>query len=184
MRRMFLLVVIALALSSVASASPYFRFAGAGNWNLSEGVSFSHRDLSKTQNITMLALITHSDKDGSILPQAWVDAGWANDWTPLSVGFGCGQNTSGKLGSSANISPAARTLVISVLKKMHKPTADGLAGLFESMPANLSFAFGPELNAEIIQNGRFMPMNQWWNDPLRWDFMASWKFGKVEKKVP
>lgn len=177
-----LLVLAALCILAVKSmASPYFRFAGQGNWNLSEGVSFSHRDLAKTQNVTMLALITHSEADGSILPQAWVDAGWANAWTPLSVGFGCGQSTSGKLGSSANMSPAMRTLAIKVLEKMHKPTADGLAGLFKAMPENLTFAFGPELNAEVIQDGRFMPMNQWWNDPLRWDFLASWKFGKVEK---
>lgn len=165
-------------ISPAAKSHPYFRFLGKGNWNVGEGASFSAKGLAQTQNVTMLAIITHSTADGSILPQAWVDAGWADAWTPLSVGFGFGGgSTDARLGCSANVSPTARNLAIKGLGFLHSPTAKGLKELFESMPDNLTFAFGPGLGAQIIHNGVIQPLNKWWGDPVRYDFMAAWHFG-------
>ncbi len=173
--------VMDAAPSASIKSHPYFRFLGQRNWNVGEGPSFSAKGLAQTQNVTMLALITHSTADGSILPQSWVDAGLADSWTPLSVGFGFGGGTTDvRLGCSANVSPMARNLIIKSLGYMHGPTARSLEGLFKAMPDNLTFAFGPGLGAQVIRNGVFQPINKWWDDPVRYDFLAAWHFGETK----
>ena len=171
------LLAVLLCLPCCVGASPYFRPVGSGNWNVGDGVSFSAKSLAQTQNVTMLALITHSTKDGSILPQSMVDAGWADAWTPLSVGFAEGNGTTAaRFGCSANLSPTATALIKKIIYQASPYYAGKYQALITAMPENLTFAFGPGLGLDVIQGGHFAPINHWTNDPIRYDFLAAWKF--------
>ena len=148
----------------------YFRPIGHKNYHIYDGALFSARHgVDATQNVTVVALITHSGKDGTLLPKAWDR--YAADWTPLALGgaFG-GRSANFNFGPIFNVAPPVANAAIDLLELV-APDKFANAKSFLRPPqkdgVDLTFSYGFMVNAEILRNGTFLPFNQWWTEPLR-----------------
>lgn len=179
MKTIFAAVLIMVGVSANAGILPdrikpnYFRFVGPGNYHVYDGALFSAKGLSGTQNATVLALVTHSPADGSLLPPAWTNAGYAETWAPLVIG-GCYGNGQASLnpGTLINIGPQLQAALLNGMNYL-APDAFPNAKTFlinQAKPGatDITFAFGILPSAQVIQHGTFMPFNKWWGDPVRY----------------
>lgn len=179
MKKMFIIIGTALALLSVAkvNANPYFRLIGPGNYGLYDGALFSTKGIKQTQNTTLVPLVTHSTVDGSLLPQPWVDAGYAEAWTPFALGGSEGAgNATVNFGPILNVGPVLQTFL---LNNVIPTSAVNLRSHFATSSStgfDVTFAAGVMLNAQVIQNGTFMPINRWWSEPFRFYFGPKLRF--------
>lgn len=152
----------------------YFRALGPDNYHLYDGALFSSKGgLGATQNTTVLAIFTHSPKDGSLLPQYWVDNGYAEAWTPFVLGGSeGGGNATINFGPLANFGPLFQSAILNGLNAL-APTAFPNAKSFlisqkESGKADITFSFGVMLNAALVQNGHFVNIKTAFADPVRY----------------
>lgn len=170
MKKMLKLALLAcLVLPASRAQAAYFRLIGPGNWGMYDGALFSTRGIEKTQNTTLVPIVTHSTKDGSILPQAWQDAGYAEAWTPFALGGSeGGQNATLNFGPILNIGPVLQAFLLNnvipnsaVNLRSHLTPTPGSAGF------DVTFAFGAMLNAAAVQHGVLLPINRWWDEPVK-----------------
>lgn len=73
--------LLALLLSTSAFATPYFRLVDPSHPQPVVGALFSLDGIKQTEGTSLLPLITHTPKDGCLLPSIVCE-----DWSPLSVG--------------------------------------------------------------------------------------------------
>lgn len=87
-------VVASVAAPTVApiigpATKHYFRLLDPHHLQMSAGTLYDLHGLAPVTYVTDLALVTHSTKDGSIIPSKWQQLGLAaEDWTPLQLGAG------------------------------------------------------------------------------------------------
>lgn len=116
-----------MLLASVASATPYFRLIDPSHPQPVVGALVDPVHLGNTSAASLLPLVTHSPKDGCILPSIVCES-----WSPLAVG---GSMNAGKLtfdvGPIANVMPWAQSAALAVvpakwqsLVKVLSPSAD------------------------------------------------------------
>ncbi len=156
------------------AGGPYFRLVGKDNYHVYDGALFSAKGgLDATQNTTVLALATHSTADGSILPDSWVKAGYAETWTPFVIGGseGGGHGTL-NFGPLVNVGPQIQQLIFDVLSTV-APDAFPNAKTFlvnnkASGKADITFSAGVMLNCDLVQNGHFVNAKAAFADPVRY----------------
>lgn len=93
---------------------PYFRPLDPSHIQQSAGMLYDPSGVNNSAGITDIALITHSMKDGSIIPESWQGLLPPENWSPLSVGFGgslSGDAIVG-LGASVNVAPQLGALLL------------------------------------------------------------------------
>lgn len=168
------LLLTLLLFPMLAQASPYFRIIGPGNYHVYDGALFSTKDLARTQNTTVGALFTHSTNDGSILPQSWVDAGYAEAWIPLAFGgsFGGGRSTI-NLGPIFDFGPQLQHGLLGLLNWVAPNSlASFKTHLLPATPSSnfdITFSLGIMLNADAAVDGRFVKtFREAFQDPARY----------------
>lgn len=167
------LLLIATTVNANSFKSDYFQFAGPGNYHIYDGALFSGKGLSKTQNGTVIAVVTHSPANGSLLPDSWVNAGYAETWAPLVIGGGFGNGTGNvTFGPLVNIGPQVQALVLNALNYF-APASLPNAKTFLTNQAkpgavDLTFAFGILPNLVPIQDGHFVNLKTALIDPARY----------------
>ncbi len=116
-----------MLLASAASATPYFRLIDPAHPQPVVGALVDPVHLGNTGASSLLPLVTHSPKDGCLLPSVVCES-----WSPLAVG---GSMNAGKLtfdvGPIANVMPWAQSAALAVvpakwqsLVKVLSPSAD------------------------------------------------------------
>lgn len=179
------LLIISLFLSSPAFCSPYFRFAGSeskgpfsGGWDVDAG-DISAFSNGEQYGVTDVALITHSTKDGTIIPQSWQKYIAPEDWVPLQIGGGGSFQGSAiiNFGSSVNLAPQVFTPLFNALGSS-KPWVNQLRSVLTegySKNQGLSIAAGPSWYALPVINGTVEPLDKW-QGHFGWFTGAAWKF--------
>lgn len=139
-------ILVALLLSPVpALASPYFRPIDPQHPQPIVGAAVNPAKLADSRAVTLLPIITHSPKDGCLMPSIVCE-----DWTPLAVGASL---NAGKLtfdvAPLANILPWVQNGLDAVLpagwtatRKILAPTPD----------APVTFAAGPMWEYRQLEN--------------------------------
>ena len=141
--KLLLLAAVAVSLSLTdAQAAPYFRLLDLRKPQVSAGAFLDPQDVSQTSVGSVLAVITHSPKDGCFLPRiACVD------WTPLGLGYSAGGGHHRlTLGPSANLAPIVKAALYRALLNLSQ--SDRYAGLKSTLSpsrseTDLTVAFGP-----------------------------------------
>jgi hypothetical protein len=171
------IVALILSLPTASAASPYFRLIDPAHPQVAAGALFDPAGLNKTYAVTSLALITHSTKDGSIVPEKWQTYLPPEAWTPLQVGGGgTGGEYVASVGASANFLPITQTWALKGINAISKP--DALTGLKDALtPSSGSFslAAGPAFAFIPIVGGMMLPVSEW-KGLFRWYGGAAWKF--------
>lgn len=174
-----ILVTLLLSVPAVSLASPYFRFIDPNHPQISAGALFDNHNLKNTQAVTDVAIIMHSQKDGSIIPESWQKFVPPEAWTPLQIGGG-GNSGSYMVnaGASYNLAPVVQGWALEGLKRMSGPNA--LSGLKNALaanpePATLSIAAGPSWAFQFMQDNVVLPFSQWKGE-FKWYAGAAWKF--------
>ena len=93
---------------------PYFRPLDPAHIQQSLGMLYDPSGVNNSAGVTDIALITHSTKDGSIIPESWQGILPPENWSPLSIGFGGslrGDAIVG-LGASINVAPQLGALAL------------------------------------------------------------------------
>jgi len=172
-----LLALLVMLLPSLSLASPYFRMINPKHPQVAAGALFDPAGLGKTQAVTSLALVTHSTKDGSIIPEKLQPYFPPESWTPLQIGGGGnGGEYVATIGASANFLPIAQKWALHGIEKISKP--ESLTGLKEALvPAagSFSLAAGPAFAFVPIRGGVMLPVSEW-KGLFRWYGGAAWKF--------
>lgn len=176
MKTLLAALLLALSIPVHASLFPgyksdYFQFVGPNNYHVYDGALFSAKGLQETQNGTVVALITHSPTNGSLLPRSWQNAGYAETWAPLVTGYG---NGTGNVifGPLVNIGPQFQSLVLAGLNYL-APNAFPNAKTFLTNQAqkgavDITFSFGLLPNIEPIQGGHLVNLKAAFADPVRY----------------
>lgn len=79
--RTLLALLVFIALIPSAQATPYFRLLNLENLHPVAGALLAPENLGQSAAAALLPLLTHSPKDGCLLPSIVCE-----DWTPLAVG--------------------------------------------------------------------------------------------------
>jgi hypothetical protein len=140
-----LLIAVLLALPCGAQASPYFRPLDFSHPQPVAGALIDPRNLGQTEVASLLPLLTHSPKDGCLMPSIVCE-----DWTPLAVGLSM---NAGKvtldLAPLANVLPWMQRGVLAVVPDKWA----GLRGLLAPTPdAPVTFSAGPAWQYRQIEN--------------------------------
>jgi len=174
MKKLAFAIIAAIAIPTTAIASPYFRIIGPGNYHILDGALFSTKSLARTQNTTVGALFTHSTADGSILPQSWVDAGYAEAWVPLAIGgsFG-GTRSTVNLGPILDVGPQLQHGLLGLLNWVAPNNLTSLKShLLPPTPSSnfdITFSMGVMLNADVVIDGRSVKtFKEAFSDPARY----------------
>lgn len=172
-------------------ASPYFRLIDPSHPIVSAGVLFDPKDIMNTGVITNIALVTHSTRDGTIVPDKYQGILAPEDWVPVQVGGGyAAGNGVISAGTSVNLAPAVASALLRKVNASSSPILQGAkqalsCGYSTASGSNIGFAFGPTLVAFPIRNGVILPINKWTdgsgfgrivNNALRWQVQGAWKF--------
>lgn len=159
MRKMLLACFMVAVTYSTVGGTPYFRALDPVHPKLSLGSFFDVAGAQKTDHGTVLALITHSTRDGSIFKSVQAD------WTLLGVGGGYGAgNGFIAAGPSANLSPVVKSLVLGLVDKV---TKDGqYVSLKEALSPvradqDMTVAFGPAFMVPVLRDGAWVPAGKW-----------------------
>jgi hypothetical protein len=178
MKKMMFVLAFMFVAANV-KATPYLRLIGPDNYQVADGALFSSKGINQVQNAAVLGLITHSTKDGSLLP-LWLQKYVApEDWMiGVSVNSG-GGNTTADLGLIFNITPQLQGWGLSVLNYLAPNSLGNLKSFLQTAGTtypDLNIAIGPMLNLAAIQNGTIEPFDKWALDPLRFFAGGSLKF--------
>lgn len=140
MRNLILAAIVTLPAG--VQAAPYFRLLDLSKPQVSAGAFVDPSDPADTLAGTTLAVVTHSPKDGCLLPRlACVD------WTPLGIGYAAGGGHHRlAMGPSANLAPMVKGALYNALLRFSAD--DRYLGLKSTLspsrsPKDLSAAFGP-----------------------------------------
>jgi len=157
-----LLLALALLLScGKAHASPYFRLMDPAHIQKIAGAYVDPIEPGNTSVGTSIALITHSVKDGCIMPSVVCEA-----WSPLMAGLSVNAGrVKLNVGPAVNLTPLAK---LGVLRALNLVTKDdslvALKGLLGSQPVDgpdVSASFGPAWGLTPIEHGVILPVNAW-----------------------
>lgn len=100
------LLVLAMFAPSSLWASPYFRRISADNIQQSAGFLYDPRGIESTVGVSEVALITHSTRDGSLIPREWWSWIPPEDWSPLAIGGGGSLEGNAVIDASASVNLA------------------------------------------------------------------------------
>ena len=151
-----------LALPALASAGPYLRLIDIHHPQTDAMSLYKVEDRSFLAGVTDLALVTHSNADGSLVPQSLQKYVAPEPWVPLQVGVG-GSVTGNAfihLGTSYNVGSQLASSIIKLTGSSGNPTAKAFgdfmgAGLALPGGGTLGFAAGVGLAAQLVQDGHF-----------------------------
>ena len=132
-------LIVALALAAMAvpsSATPYFRLIDPSHPAPVLGALVDPTNLGQSSAASLLPLVTHSPKDGCLLPNVMCE-----DWTPLAVG---GSMNAGKvtldIAPLANVLPWFQNAALAITPAKWQ----GLINILTpSGPAPVTFSCGP-----------------------------------------
>lgn len=139
-------------------AAPYFRLLDPGHPYKVVGAFVDPVAPGQTTAGTALALVTHSTRDGCLLPSVVCE-----DWAPLTAGLSI---NAGRvylnLGPVANLAPIAKAGILGILNLATAPERlQGLKGALAPGEQPVEISFGPNLNEKIIEHGVVLPLNKW-----------------------
>lgn len=130
------LFAVLLLLPSVAQASPYFRPIDLSHPQLVAGALLAPEDLGSTEVASLLPLITHSPKDGCLLPSIVCE-----DWTPLAIGGSMNAgNATLDVAPLANVLPWVQTAALAITPDSWSVTRRMLSS---NVDHSLTFSAGP-----------------------------------------
>lgn len=159
--------LILLMLTSNAIASPYFRLINTKEPQISAGAFIDPENPGNSSAGTMLALITHSTRDGCALPTVICE-----DYTPLAIGFATKSGrTIFAFGPSLNLAPLVKSGLFWFVTKVTKE--ENYQGVKDSLSSenldrkDISLSFGPALAFSPIDN---------WKGFFRIFSGAAWRF--------
>ncbi len=137
--------------SMAANATPYFRLLDLNSPQTSMGAYIDPANPGNTAFGTSLAIVTHSPKDGCLLPGISCE-----DWSPLALDYSAngGQILFG-LGPSANLAPMIRQAAASGIMAVWGDkyvTANNIASALQPSQRDLDIAFGPKWMVVPSQN--------------------------------
>ena len=157
-----IILALAMAVPSVASANPYFRLLDTNHIQADALSLYRVSDFSFVGAVTDIAIITHSTADGTIMPKFLQDRGIAPEpWVPLQIGVGGSVtgNLRGHIGSSFNVSQFAAQSIIGFCGINPSGTGKQVADFFGQGlnlgGSTLGFAAGIGIDAQIISEGHF-----------------------------
>lgn len=129
------LVMLMMFMPTFAAASPYFRLLDISHPQPVAGALLDVKDLNNTEGASLLPLITHSTKDGCILPSVVCE-----DWSPLAVG---GSMIAGRL--TLNVAPLVNVLpwVQAVALAVTPAKWQGIVNVLKPADSSVTFSAGP-----------------------------------------
>lgn len=133
MKKIILAVLLA---PSFAVAGPYFRLLDMSHPSPVAGALIDPmQDLKQTEAASLLPLITHSPKDGCLLPSIVCE-----DWTPLAVG---GSMIAGHL--TLDVAPLLNVLpwLQSAALALTPAKWQGVANILKPADSSVTFSAGP-----------------------------------------
>lgn len=156
----FLITAFFVLSAITSSATPYFRtpFTPGEKIHKLSGAAINPTELKETSFVTEVALITHSTKDGCVMPSIVCE-----DWTPLAIGP---SYNAGKFqvifGPIVNLAPATKNLLKSGLDMITSPDSlTGIKSMLSDNTGDITISFGPQTLINPISHGVFMPINKW-----------------------
>lgn len=159
MKKRLLWLTGLLLVPSLSFASSYFRPIDPSHLQIASGCLIAPKIMSQTSCVTDLALITHSDKDGSIIPESWRSILPPESWVPLQIGVGGNFNGEAVVapGMSGNLSPVLAGLI---LRNVNENDGSGLAGVKSFMLGHASYQLrlGGALQGLWVHEGHFQSM--------------------------
>lgn len=158
MKILLILILTVLGYIRISNAAPYFHVFDPAHIYKSVGAYIDPVDSGNTAFGTPIALITHSTRDGCLLPSIVCE-----DWSPLMAGFSVNAGRlSFNAGPAINLMPTARGGLLYIVNGL---TADnqfgGLKSVLAPSDSGVTISFGPALNVDPVQHGVFVPIRQW-----------------------
>jgi len=140
------LAVALICFGSLAGAAPYFRPLDFSHPQPVVGALLAPEALGNTEGASLLPLLTHSPKDGCLLPSIVCE-----DWTPLAVGasMNAGKVTF-DIAPLANVLPwmqSAGQAIVPTGWKTLRSVVD-----YDSSGDNLTFSAGPVWEYKQLTN--------------------------------
>ena len=156
------LMLIALC-SSFAGATPYFRMIDLKHPQTDNSLVYAMSNGAFVGGVTDVALITHSNGDGSIIPERLQKWGFAPEpWVPLQVGIGgeLSGNAFMHVGASANVSAFVAGTIINMIGGLSNPTAKAIGkfftdGLEVAGAGTFGFSAGVGIDGGFVHEGHF-----------------------------
>ena len=157
-----ILLAILMAFPCSANAGPYLRIADLKHPQTDAVSLYRMRDRSFLAGVTDIGLITHSNEDGTLVPESlrkWISP---EPWVPLQIGFG-GSVTGNAFihfGTSYNVGAQLASSIVKLTGQSSNPTAKAItdfmgAGLVLPGGSVLGFAAGIGLAAQPVEDGHF-----------------------------
>lgn len=156
----YLLAVALVCFGSSAHAEPYFRWADPAHVYKTAGAYVDPSAPGKSSYGTAVALVTHSPRDGCLLPTVVCE-----DWSPAMAGLSYNAGRfEFNVGPVANAAPAARAGLLGLVRGVTRD--DQLTGLKDVLAGahdvdGVAIAFGPALNLAPIVRGVILPVTEW-----------------------
>ena len=147
---MGILALLAVLDPSSCLAAPYFRFFDPAKPYQVTGAFVDPRAPGQTSAGSLTAIITHSPKDGCLLPAITCE-----EWAPLALGL---SGNAGRfymdLGPLLNAAPSVQRALIALYNRLSETP-------WAAAPSRVAVAFGPNLNVRPFDRGIVLPLNQW-----------------------
>lgn len=159
------MITMLMFLPTLSFAGAYFRLIDLTHIHEVAGALIDPITLGNTSGVTAVALVTHSVRDGCILPSVVCE-----DWSPLMAGLSirAGQ-VQLSVGPAVNLTPLAKLGLLSLVNQITKEDSLlGLKSVLGSQPISgpdLSISFGPALAVSPVDHGVIIPVNQWKGKP-------------------
>lgn len=156
----YLILVVVLSGSNV-QAGPYFRLMDPAHPHKVAGAFIDPVNPGNTSVGTAFAIITHSVKDGCLMPRVTCE-----NWSPLVAGLSVnGGRVQFNAGPAMNLTPAVKIGIWHILNSAtNSDTLSGIKSMLSSQPIggpDVSFSFGPALAVAPIERGVILPINAW-----------------------
>lgn len=146
--------LLALLLAAPAAASPYFRPIDLRHPQVGAGFLIAPKSPLDTEAVTDVAIITHSTRDGSIIPAAWQSFLPPESWVPLQLGLGGSLrgNATAEAGTSANLAPQLAALA---LRGVDQASSGFLAAVKTALTGSGqgSVRIGVSLAGQLVRDG-------------------------------
>jgi len=153
--------------STLAGATPYFRLIDIKHPQTDNSLVYAMKNGAFVGGVTDIALITHANADGSIIPASLQRLGLAPEpWVPLQVGIGgeLSGNAFMHIGASANVSAFVAGSIIKMCGGLSNPTAKAIGkfmtdGLTLPGGSTLGFSAGIGIDGGFVHEGHFQSFN-------------------------